>query len=422
MAIDRRPSGSWRVRYRDPAVLNEHGKPRVVNRHFDDENDAILFDAEVKRAKQRREPLPTTGVGSGATFSEVGKLWRDAQNWTSTATYGEHEITQRLHLDPYIGSHVVRLMTPTDVLTLPAKLRAAGDSPRTIRRALQDARSILSHAVILGIRTDNPAAEVNSVMPPADPTPPVQPLTPERIERIRDAIMARRAPNRLRDATIVSVLAYAGVRPGEMRGLRWSDWEDGRLAVVRQITTEEKVGRTKRRGNADRRIIPWAPLVDDLTAWRNASGGEGDAYVFPGAAGDFMSKSEYANWRGRVWADISGFPKPYVLRHSHASLRVRSGEDRTTVAHNLGHTVSMLELRYSHHFAEYDDHPVTIDPQALIYKARGQEPPQAQRGDLSDLTGEERELILARRAEIARKTAEAADHDAEDEAAWDSVA
>ena len=43
---------------------------------------------------------------------------------------------------------------------------------------------------------------------------PVRPVAQANVEALR----ARLAP---RDAIVVSVLAYAGLRPQEMRGLRW---------------------------------------------------------------------------------------------------------------------------------------------------------------------------------------------------------
>lgn len=45
-----------------------------------------------------------------------------------------------------------------------------------------------------------------------------QPLTAEQVERMRAWMLQHRTR---RDATLLSVLAYSGLRPGEAMGLAW---------------------------------------------------------------------------------------------------------------------------------------------------------------------------------------------------------
>jgi integrase len=78
----------------------------------------------------------------------------------------------------------------------------------------------------------------------------VRPLAPETVERMREAAGAR-------DAAIVSVLAYAGLRPGE---LRWRD--------VRERTLLVRAEKTRTR----RTVRLLSCLAEDLKAWRSASG------------------------------------------------------------------------------------------------------------------------------------------------------
>jgi integrase len=62
----------------------------------------------------------------------------------------------------------------------------------------------------------------------------VRPLTPTSVEAMR-AVLPQR------DATIVSTLAYAGLRPGELRALRWRHLGERTLPVYAEKTGHAEV-------------------------------------------------------------------------------------------------------------------------------------------------------------------------------------
>src|SRR5207302_3998981 len=72
----------------------------------------------------------------------------------------------------------------------------------------------------------NPARAVRKA--PPKPRRAVRPLPPSSVERVRHVLGKR-------DATLISVLAYAGLRPGEALALRWGDVADGTLIVERAV-------------------------------------------------------------------------------------------------------------------------------------------------------------------------------------------
>ena len=53
------------------------------------------------------------------------------------------------------------------------------------------------------------------------------------------------AQDRMKDATLVCVLAYAGLRPSEALALRWGGIHARTLLVERALTAEGQVQRTK---------------------------------------------------------------------------------------------------------------------------------------------------------------------------------
>ena len=66
----------------------------------------------------------------------------------------------------------------------------------------------------------------------------------------------------MKDATLVCVLAYAGVRPSEALALRWSDIHARTLLVERALTAEGEIKRTKTGQVRSVRLL--APLREDL--------------------------------------------------------------------------------------------------------------------------------------------------------------
>lgn len=193
---------------------------------------------------------------------------------------------------------------------------------------------MLRHAAEAEAIPANPLALVRA--PRAEHREQVRPLAPATVERIRAALDAERA-------AIVSVLAYAGLRPGELRALRWGDVRERTILVQRGADPDGKAKATKTRAVRTVRLV--APLAADLREWRMASGRPGDeALVFPGRDGDAWTKDDWDVFRRRGWstacrrAGLDGTPRPYDLRHSFASLLLAEGRTVHYVAAQLGHS------------------------------------------------------------------------------------
>ncbi len=140
--------------------------------------------------------------------------------------------------------------------------------------------------------------------------------------------------DRQRNALIVSMLAYAGLRPIEDRGCTWGDLRDHTLHVF-----ATKTGRAR-----DVDLI--APLAQDLAEWRigmRPSCGQ-DELIIPRPSGGQWTREDWANWRRRVWrpaaieAGVTGDLRPYRLRGSFVSLLLWEGRSLTYVAEQAGHS------------------------------------------------------------------------------------
>jgi integrase len=164
------------------------------------------------------------------------------------------------------------------------------------------------------------------------------------------------------------MLAYAGLRPGEARELRW-----GHVGERTLIVNAHKTGRR-------RTVRLLEPLAADLREWRMAApwgSTAADQPVTPRPSdGDVMSAKSFNVWRGETFVpalERAGLARarPYDLRHSFASLLLHEGRSVIYVARQLGHDARYTLSTYGHVIDELDDAP-QISAEDAIRAARTQ--------------------------------------------------
>jgi integrase len=154
----------------------------------------------------------------------------------------------------------------------------------------------------------------------------------------------------MRDATLVSVLAYAGLRPGEALALRWRDIGEQTILIEKALSLGQETSTKTRRMRSVRLLTP---LATDLAEWRMASGRPDDsALVFPTRVGSPWAETDWRNWRKRRFneaANAAGIKaRPYDLRHSFASLLFAERRNPAEIAEQLGHSLQTLFGTYTH--------------------------------------------------------------------------
>jgi integrase len=171
-----------------------------------------------------------------------------------------------------------------------------------------------------------------------------RPLAPASVEALRSRLAQR-------DATLVSVLAYAGLRPGEALALTWGDMGRQTITVTKAISVGGEKATKTGRGRSVRLL---APLASDLAAWRLASGRPDDAVpVFPRRDGALWRDTDWRNWRRRTFHPAAekaevGPLRPYDLRHAFVSLLLREGLSVVDIARQAGHSPTMTTSTYAH--------------------------------------------------------------------------
>jgi integrase len=223
---------------------------------------------------------------------------------------------------------------------------ADGAAAPTVNRALGVLQGVFHWAVEWRRLAWNPVVGTRRLTHTRAAT--IDARTPETVEAIRARLDQQ-------NATLVSVLAYEGLRPGEAYALVWGDvlddrgWRRKRLLVQRAISGDEV---TTPKSQRAREPELFAPVARELAELHLAQGRPGpDRLVFPDATGGHLRRQ---NWRRRVWipalqrAGVAYF-RSYDLRHTCATLLLYEGRTLNEVAEHLGHADPGFTARtYAH--------------------------------------------------------------------------
>lgn len=343
-------NGKIEVRWREPG-----GRRR--GRTFTRRRDAVSFAAELRRKLEgggliqldHETPTLEEWVETYWRVHAVPNLAPNTRN-TYAAVWGNH-------IQPRLGGMRLRKITSGVIsLSLVDPMRRAGCGDPVITKTLGMLGSVMGVAVVHDLLAANPVVPVRK---PRQEMREAEPLWPDVIEEIRQLLPRR-------DATLVSVLAYAGLRPEEALALQWRDIRKDTLIVERAVAHGElrKSDRVKKH---DRVVNLLGPVASDLKQHRLAAGRPGlRELVFPRPDGELWKDHDYRNWRRRVYtpaAKTAGAidTRPYALRGSFVSLLIQEGRNVLYVAEQAGHTPETCLRHYARLFRDAPDVPIPAE-------------------------------------------------------------
>lgn len=269
------------------------------------------------------------------------------------------------YLMPRLGGAAIRDVEPADVVALQRALRDDGVGEAMAQKVLVVLSGIMRHSQLLGRIDRNPVQPVRIPQPRRKRA--IRPLAPEAVERMRAEVLAR---GRVREAALLSLMAYAGLRPGEALALSW-DCVGERSLIIEHGRADGELKETKT--GKIRTVGLLAPVAEDLGAWR-AGTSIGGGLVFARPDGAVFRDTDYRNWRKRHFDPAAGTvdaadATPYTLRHSFASLLVQAGWNPLEIAVEMGNSPEVVQRDYSHVFREFA-RGERLDPEATIRAAR----------------------------------------------------
>lgn len=327
-------TGKYEIRWLDGG--------RHRQRTFTRKRDAQEAWNQIQRLKETGSlGLLTAGEETLGEFADRWLEWKTTTGKLSSpkSVRGYRWLLDK-HIDPYLGGYKLSELRPRLLDAWQVELLNNGAGRTSVAKAGALLHGILKRAVALELIAANPAVYLEQ---PSHKKAPVKPLTVAEIERARRALLDA---GQVGDATLVSVLAYAGLRPyNEALALGWEQVSEGRLLIERKLVDGELKPGTKTDKARSIRLLK--SLADDLEDWRSACGQPDSGLVFPRTDGDPWTEHDYGNWRSRTFSPLIS-TRPYDLRHTFASLLIWEGRPITYVAQQLGHSPQTCLTTYAH--------------------------------------------------------------------------
>jgi integrase len=380
--------GTHEVKYR------VDGKPR--SKSFKTKREAERWAAETNRKQAagqaivRRQDVPT--------LREFGNAWLARRTDLEASTLAKYAEWLQVHAYPELGDLRLVDLRPRRLAEWQESRLADGAGPAVLGKAQSLLGRILKRAVLpYEYLEANPVDALDS---PAYRKREHRWITAAEVEALRGWYLAA---DDLSSATLVSILAYVGIRPQDALALEWSDVGQ-RLTVIRKVSEGEIKPGSKTGDRYKRTVYLPAPVATDLAEWRAAGSGRGLLFARPD--GRPWTKTDWDNWRSKYMRKSKRHPerrrahsfklaaetvglgatlKPYDLRHTAATLFAAAGWNHIEIARQLGHSPQESMRTYQH--------LIDADPgdrrsvEAYILEARGMAPPEANVLDLFGVDG-----------------------------------
>lgn len=358
----RRANGEGTVAYRPNekrwcARLTVHTSSGPKRRAYYGKTRKEAYEKMTRAMGTRAEP----SSGAGATASEEDtrmSLEEWLQMWLKSAkatvglhTYERYEQVVRNDLTPALGAMKLARITSSAVEDFRDEMLARA-APATVTYVLGVLSTAMGRAVSRGLIATN---SVSRVRRPKDRQEKMRPLSEEQASKLLGVVHSTR-----REA-LYAVAAKLGLRQGELLGLFWSDvdFRSSTLLVERSVDTHGAGvtwGSTKT-GESRTIALPESLAAALERHWRiqaaeklKAKGWDDEQLIFPNQRGGVHRRNSVALIFRK---DLEGAELPRVrfhdLRHTAATLMLRSGVPVNVVAQILGHKDPAMTLkRYAH--------------------------------------------------------------------------
>src|SRR2546425_260704 len=261
------------------------------------------------------------------------RKWKPSTLWTN-------EDRIRFHLTDEFGSRTLGSLSRNELQEFLDRKAKGGLSFSTVDHLRWDLRQIFELARAEGFVNKNPATLLFT---------PRTARTFDKRYMTKEDVQACFSTLNLRERLIVKFAVLAGMRPGEIFGLKWACLDEC-CADVRQRIYRGEVDSPKTK-NSIRRVALPKGLAEEIQTWRRLSADtSADAWVFPSE----NSKTPVAKdnvWRGFIAPKLKDAGLDWVtfqvMRRTHSSLMKGLNVDPKTVADQLGHTLDVNQNIYT---------------------------------------------------------------------------
>jgi integrase len=294
--------------------------------------------------------------GENQTLSAYLDRWLNgsAKGSVKPSTFEGYERMIRNHIKPALGHKKLKVLAPNHVQYFYQQKLDAGLAPGTVRLM----HGVLHRALEQAVKWGAVPRNVCKATTPPRPNPgEIRPLDAEQARRILEASRE----NRLEALYVIAVTA--GLRIGELLGLKWTDIDlDAGTLRLRRTRSQARTGPTftAPKNGKGRSIRLTQRAVEALRAHKAAQNAErlklGELWtdndlVFCTTAGRPLDFRNLATASFKPLLKKAGLPdiRFHDLRHTCATLLLSRGHHPKLVQELLGHaSVAMTLDRYSH--------------------------------------------------------------------------
>ena len=179
------------------------------------------IDPSLERKAKKRQNI----LNAGNLFESIAEEWWQHQKGTWTDDHA-NRVWLRLKDNTFhtLGSRVITELTPKDVIAVIRKIEQRG-ALDVAQRVLQDIRRVCRYAVQTGRLASNPISEVTAEVLKARSSEHRPSLPREQLPDFLKLLDTYHGQGRLLTQLAIELLILTFVRPGELRGARWQEFD-----------------------------------------------------------------------------------------------------------------------------------------------------------------------------------------------------
>lgn len=290
-----------------------------------------LLNAILGPLNARQDPASGT-MHLGAFIRDVyypfcRRKWKRSTRMTTEQRIDQHIVSE-------LAGSELRSVRRVELQDLLDRKAAAGLSFSVVTHLRWDLRHVFRVAVAEGFIERNPAEMLF--------TPQHTKRTVRRVATV-DEIARALAAVSLRERLIFKLAGIAGMRPGEIFGLKWANLEPPFAEVLQRVYHGDID--TPKSPKSVRKAALGGSLMSDVEQWRAVSLNTGpDAWVFPSETGKTPIRTDNL-WHRHIGPKLKAVGLEWmtfqVLRRSCSSIMSDLAVDAKVVADQLGHTLDV---------------------------------------------------------------------------------
>jgi integrase len=348
-SIHRRKSGGWCAQY---TVYSAKGRKRKTL--YGKTRQEVA--AKLATALSNREGGLTFDAGNLTLGDYLDRWLNDSvRDTVRQRTWERYEQIARVHIKPALGRIKLKTLTSTHARGLYREKLDSGLAPRTVGYIHTTLHKALKDAVADGLIPRNATQGIKA---PASKNQEINPLSPDQAR----AFLETARGNRFEALYVLAVTA--GLREGELLGLKWDDLDlDSGTLSVRRTLSEARSGRffEAPKNGKGRSISLTQQAVEALRGHRKRQSEErqrlgalwqDNDLVFPSQKGTPMNAKNLTARSFKPLLERAGLPRTvrlHDLRHTCATLLLGKGVHPKIVQELLGHATIAITLdTYSH--------------------------------------------------------------------------